>query len=110
MKSRVVIPAVYQRELKRREREAISQELKGYKTRITNIMLAAFMLTAHDAWGIGGTRMQRGLDKFTEYLEFASEYINMGIGDEMLTGRLENCGLLELYQYIIQEETKCGAE
>ena len=91
MKSRVVVPAVYRQEMKRQTRTAIAEELKLYKDRVTNIMLAAFMLTAHEAWGIGSTRMQRGLDTFTEYLNFASEYINMGIGDEMLMSRLKNC-------------------
>lgn len=111
MKSRVVVPAVYRQEMKRQTRTAIAEELKSYKDRVTNIMLAAFMLTAHEAWGIGSTRMQRGLDTFTEYLNFASEYIELGVGKEVMMIRLENAGLLDTYKYIVygdekQEETK----
>ena len=108
MKSRVVVPSVYLNQMKKETRSAIAEELKSYKDRVTNIMLAAFMLTAHEAWGIGSTRMQRGLDTFTEYLNFASEYINMGIGDEMLMSRLKNCGLWELYDYILNGDDDNG--
>ena len=57
MKSRVVVPAVYRNQLKKDTRATIVDELKDYKSRITDFMLAVFMLTAHEAWGIGAKRM-----------------------------------------------------
>lgn len=106
MKSRVVIPTVYQRELKRQTRETISQELKDYKGRITDLMLAVFMLTAHEAWGIGAKRMAAMCDIYAENLNEATDYIDMGINKEILENRLKCYGLWELYDYILNGEEK----
>ena len=106
VKSRVVIPAIYQKELKRRNREAISQELKDYKSRITDFMLAVFMLTAHEAWGIGAKRMATMCDIYADNLNEATDYIDAGINKEILENRLKQAGLWELYDYILNGEEK----
>ena len=108
MKSRVVIPAVYQKELKRRNREAISQELKDYKSRITDFMLAVFMLTAHEAWGIGANRMAAMCDIYADNMTEASDYIDMGVNKEILENRLKQAGLWELYDYILNGDEENG--
>ena len=108
MKSRVVIPAIYQKELKRRNREAISQELKDYKSRITDFMLAVFMLTAHEAWGIGAKRMAAMCDIYADNLNEATDYIDMGINKEILENRLKQAGLWELYDYILNGDDDNG--
>ena len=106
MKSRIMVPAVYQNELKRQTRETISQELKDYKSRITDFMLAVFMLTAHEAWGIGTKRMAAMCDLYAENLNEATDYIDMGINKEILENRLKQAGLWELYDYILNGEEK----
>ena len=108
MKSRVVIPAVYQKEIKRRNREAISTELKDYKARITDFMLAVFMLTAHEAWGIGAKRMAAMCDIYADNLNQAAEYIDLGINKEILENRLKCYGLWELYDYILNGDDDDG--
>ena len=108
MKSRVVIPAIYQKELKRRNREAISQELKDYKSRITDFMLAVFMLTAHETWGIGAKRMAAMCDIYADNLNEATDYIDAGINKEILENRLKQAGLWELYDYILNGDDDNG--
>ena len=108
MKSRVMVPAIYQKELKRRNREAISQELKDYKSRITDFMLAVFMLTAHEAWGIGAKRMATMCDIYADNLNQASDYIDLGINKEILENRLKCYGLWELYDYILNGDDDDG--
>ena len=108
MKSRVMVPAIYQKELKRQTRETISQELKGYKDRITDFMLAVFMLTAHEAWGIGAKRMATMCDIYADNLNQASDYIDLGINEEILENRLRQSGLWELYDYILNGDDDDG--
>lgn len=108
MKSRIMVPAVYQKELKRQTRETISQELKNYKTRITDFMLAVFMLTAHEAWGIGAKRMATMCDIYADNLNQASDYIDLGINKEILENRLRQSGLWELYDYILNGDDDDG--
>lgn len=115
MKSRIMVPAIYQKELKRQTRETISQELNDYKARITDLMLAVFMLTAHEAWGIGAKRMAAMCDIYAENLNEATDYIDMGINKEILENRLKCYGLWELYDYILNgdddnEESLCNGD
>ena len=106
MKSRVVVPAVYRNQLKKETRATITQELKGYKARITDFMLAVFMLTAHEAWGFGAKRMAKMCDIYADNLNKATDYIDAGINKEILENRLKQAGLWELYDYILNGEEK----
>lgn len=108
MKSKVVVPAVYRREMERQTRIAIADELRSYKARITDFMLAVFMLTAHEAWGIGAKRMAAMCDIYADNLNQAVEYIDLGINKEILENRLKCYGLWELYDYILNGDDDDG--
>ena len=108
MKSRVVVPAVYRNQLKKDTRATIVDELKDYKSRIADFMLAVFMLTAHEAWGIGAKRMAAMCDIYADNLNEASDYIDMGVNKEILENRLKQAGLWELYDYILNGDDDNG--
>lgn len=88
--------------MERITRQQVSIELKEYKARITDCLLAVFMLTANEAWGIGEARMAKGMDLYAENLSIASEYIDMGVNEEILLNRLKQRGLDKLYNYIVR--------
>lgn len=81
-------------------RKIVVEEFADYKIRLTNSMTAAFMLAANEALSIGPKRMCLLLDVLAEYLEYFSEYSSDGVGFEILEKRLNERGLLEIYQMI----------
>lgn len=85
-------------------KKMISEEFEAYKQRIVNTMTAALMLTVNETWNIGPKRMGSMLDNLTEWLEYFTEYMNDGVGVEMLEKRLAERGLLEIYLSLLPEK------
>ena len=109
MKSHIRVPTEYRKALKEEARKYIIQQDSGYKDRITNALLACFMLATNKCWHIGERRMCEMLAVFSDNLNDFSEYMELGVGFEIVENRLKNVGLYNAYKELVlrnQEETK----
>lgn len=104
MKSRITLLSYYKKALDEESKKAVARNNEGYRRRLTRILLAVFMLTANETWGIGKLRMCRMVDKYTENLNYALDYIELGVGEEILMNRLKQHNLKDIYDYIVGDK------
>ena len=79
----------------------VLEKFNFYKTRVTNAIIASLMLAVNETWNIGEKRMCPMLDNLAEWLDYFSDYMNDGVGFEILQKRLAERGLYEIYDELI---------
>ena len=82
------------------------EKLTSYKTRVTNAIIASVMLAVNETWNIGEKRMCPMLDNLAEWLDYFSEYMNDGVGFEILEKRLAERGLYALYDELVLKKAE----
>lgn len=92
-------------EMRKEARQIITEESTAYKRRIINAITAAVMLAVNETWNIGEKRMCPMLDNLTEWLDYFSEYMNDGVGFEILEKRLTERGLYALYDELVLKKS-----